>query len=156
MPKISVIIPAYNAEAFLDECFASLATQSFRDFEAIVVDDGSTDNTGALCDTWASSCPHVTVLHKENEGRLLARRDAMAVARGEYVMFLDADDALREDALLRVADAIADTGAEVVAFGFSKNPDYSHPKFCKDFPLNAPVGQGGGLARRAALKGRVI
>ncbi len=116
-PRFSVVVPVYDVEAFLGPCLASLDAQTCQGFEVILVDDGSTDRSGALCDAYAAGHGQATVVHKANEGQLLARREGIARARGEYLVFLDADDGLRPDALERIAAAIDATGADIVAFG---------------------------------------
>ena len=75
----SIIVPAYNAERYLPECLASVDAQTFRDYEVIIVDDGSTDETSCIADTYAQSKCNVTVLHRENEGPLLARRAGLKI-----------------------------------------------------------------------------
>ena len=82
MPAISVIIPAYNAEAFLERCLGSLQAQTFEDWEAICVDDGSTDGTGALLDSRAADDRRIRVIHKVNEGVSIARNVALKAAEG--------------------------------------------------------------------------
>ncbi len=122
-PRFSVVVPVYDAAAFLGPCLASLDAQGCRDFEAILVDDGSTDGSGAACDAWAADRAEAVVLHQANQGQLLARRAGIARARGDYLVFLDADDALRPDALERIAAAIEGTGADIVAFGHCRGPE---------------------------------
>ena len=92
MPEISIIIPVYNTEPYLPCCIDSVFAQTFQDFELILVDDGSTDGSGALCDEYAGSDSRVHVIHKENGGQGPARNMAMAAATGKYVIFLDSDD----------------------------------------------------------------
>ena len=99
MPEISVIVPVYRAEDFLEKCVASLLGQTFSDLEVLLVDDGSPDNSGALCDQLARRDPRVRVFHKENGGVSSARNLGMAQAQGTYLAFADADDWLPPDAL---------------------------------------------------------
>ena len=99
-PFFSIVVPVYKAEAYLDACLGSLADQSFDSFEAILVDDGSPDNSGAICDVWQRKYPHIfRVIHQENGGPIKARAAAMRSAKGEFLVFADADDMLRADAL---------------------------------------------------------
>ena len=91
---ISVIIPAYNAAGYLERCLGSLQNQTFEDWEAICVDDGSTDGTGALLDTFAAGDPRIRVIHKANEGVSVARNTGVAQAEGRYLLFVDSDDFL--------------------------------------------------------------
>ena len=108
----SIIVPAYNAERYLPECLASVDAQTFRDYEVIIVDDGSTDETSCIADTYAQSKCNVTVLHRENEGPLLARRAGLKISRGQYAVFVDSDDGLHPEALQCIYDAIAGTDAD--------------------------------------------
>lgn len=109
-PLFSIVIPAYNAERYLQETLHSVALQQFDDFEAIVVDDGSTDGTREILSGIADSRLRFRVLRQENAGPLMARRIAISYARGEYVVFLDSDDLLRDDALMGLAREIERTG----------------------------------------------
>lgn len=91
-PKISVIIPVYNAEKWLSRCLNSLLKQSFKDFELILVNDGSTDGSGIICDSYSKADNRVRVIHKSNGGVSSARNLAIDSAKGEYITFCDADD----------------------------------------------------------------
>ena len=91
---VSVIIPAYNAEKYLLEAVASVISQSSSDWELILVDDGSTDSTPGLCDSFAASDSRISVIHKPNGGLSDARNHGIEAASGEYLTFLDADDVL--------------------------------------------------------------
>lgn len=92
MPKISVIVPVYKVEKYLDECVDSILAQSYRDFELILVDDGSPDNCGKMCDGYAEKDSRVRVIHQENMGLSGARNSGTDIARGEYIAFIDSDD----------------------------------------------------------------
>lgn len=92
MPKISVIVPVYRVEDYLNRCVKSVLAQTFNDFELILVDDGSPDNCPAMCDAWAESDDRIKVIHKENGGLSDARNAGLDIAAGEYVSFLDSDD----------------------------------------------------------------
>ena len=126
-PLFTVGIPAYNTEDFLNECLNSVAQQTFRDFELIVIDDGSQDATGIILDKFSQRHPFATVLHKSNQGPLLARRAIVDIATGEYIIFLDADDRLRRDALEICAKEISDASPDILAFDYSIDPNFSHP-----------------------------
>ena len=91
-PRLSVIIPVYNAEPYLRRCLDSVLTQSCRDLEVICVDDGSTDGSAALCDAYAAADPRLRVIRQENLSAGAARNRGLAAATGEFVHFLDADD----------------------------------------------------------------
>ena len=121
----SVIIPSYNCEAYIESTLGSLWGQTLDDFEVIVVDDGSTDGTGKILDCSAEKHRNLQVLHSGNEGPLIARRKGASVAKGDYAVFVDADDCLREDALEIIAAAIDKTDADIVSYGLSRNEDFS-------------------------------
>lgn len=91
-PLISVIVPIYNVKAYLDRCVESLRGQSYKDLEILLVDDGSTDGCGKVCDRYAAQDPRITVIHKKNGGLSDARNAALDVAQGEYYAFVDGDD----------------------------------------------------------------
>ena len=99
MPEISVIVPVYRVEEYLDRCLESLTVQTFEDFEAILVDDGSPDNCPRLCEEWAAKDRRFRVVHKENGGLSSARNAGMEIAGGRYVAFLDSDDWMEPDML---------------------------------------------------------
>ena len=91
-PKISVIVPVYRVEKYLDRCVESIVNQTFGDFELILVDDGSPDNCPAMCDAWAKKDDRIQVIHKKNGGLSSARNAGMAKMTGKYVCFIDSDD----------------------------------------------------------------
>lgn len=92
MVKISVIIPVYNAETYLERCIKAVLAQTFEDFELLLIDDGSSDQSGAMCDAAAKTDPRIRVVHQENQGASAARNTGLEHAAGEYVMFCDCDD----------------------------------------------------------------
>ena len=98
-PKISVIVPVYKVEKYLPECIESVLAQTFMDFELILVDDGSPDNSGAICDAYAARDPRIRVFHKQNGGVTSARRLGVERSRGEWISFVDSDDKLFPNAL---------------------------------------------------------
>ncbi|MGN1228089.1 MAG: glycosyltransferase family 2 protein [Prevotella sp.] len=113
---ISVIIPIYNKAEYVELCLESVLEQDVESFEVIAVDDGSTDESGALCDDMARRYPNLRVLHVENGGVTAARRIGLEQARGKYVTFVDADDIMKPQGLSDLLDAIQITNAdEVVA-----------------------------------------
>ena len=96
---ISVIVPVYNSEKFLDKCIESILNQTFADFEIILVDDGSTDTSGKICDEWAQKDHRIKVIHQQNSGVSVARNNGIATAKGEYIAFVDSDDTVFENYL---------------------------------------------------------
>jgi len=99
LPRISVIVPVYNAEPYLEKCVRSVMAQDFTDWELILVDDGSPDNSPALCDRLATEDSRIRVLHQKNGGVSVARNNGMAMASGDLLSFLDSDDWLAPNAL---------------------------------------------------------
>lgn len=99
MPLISVIVPVYNTEKYLRRCIDSILTQTFSDFEILLVDDGSTDSSGAICDEYAKKDQRVRVFHKENGGVSSARNLGLDKAKGEWIAFVDSDDEIKEESL---------------------------------------------------------
>ncbi len=120
MPTISVIVPVYNAEKYLHQCIASILAQSFPDFELILVDDGSIDQSGAICEEYASVDSRICVIHKENEGVSIARNSGLKIASGKYVAFCDSDDSLEMDFLERLFTAIEASSADSVVSSFDR------------------------------------
>lgn len=123
--RFSIVVPVYNGERYLQECLESVARQTCGDYELVIVDDGSTDGSGAIADKFAGEREGVRVLHGENQGPLLARRRGLSHCRGEYVVFLDSDDVLCSDALEIISRSIDETGADIVSFRFSRHEDFS-------------------------------
>ena len=99
MPKVSVIIPVYRAEKFIHECIESVLNQTHTDLELILVDDGSPDNSGAICDEYALKDNRIKVFHQQNGGVCAARNKGLDMATGDYILFLDSDDYMPKDAL---------------------------------------------------------
>ena len=98
--RFSVLIPVYNTEKYLEECLQSVLNQTYQDFEIVIVDDGSTDKSGLICDRYQEQyINQIKVIHQENQGQLASRCNAIQAAQGEYIIFADADDLLVENAL---------------------------------------------------------
>lgn len=118
-PVISIVVPVYNTERYLPACLESIDVQSAGSFEVILVDDGSTDGSPSICDAYCDEHDGVSVIHKENEGLLAARRDGLREARGLYVLSLDSDDTLIDGCIQKVLSAIASTSADIISFNFT-------------------------------------
>lgn len=112
-PNISIIVPIYNVEPYLRRCVDSLLNQTYGDFELILVDDGSPDHCGTICDEYAVSDTRVRVIHKPNGGLSDARNAGLEIARGEYIAFVDSDDWVAPDYLERLLTALTKTGADI-------------------------------------------
>ena len=104
MPEISVIVPVYKAEQYLDRCVKSILEQTYQNFELILVDDGSPDNSPSLCDEWAKNDNHIYVIHKENGDASSARNAGLKIAKGRWIAFADSDDWLDRTALKTLYD----------------------------------------------------
>lgn len=123
MPIISVIVPVYKVEKYIYRCVDSILAQTFTDFELILVDDGSPDNCGAICDEYAVKDSRIRVIHKKNEGVSVARNTALDIACGEYVAFCDSDDSWEASLLQTVMDAADGKKADCVLFGYNTYSD---------------------------------
>ncbi|MBP3280386.1 MAG: glycosyltransferase, partial [Butyrivibrio sp.] len=97
MPELSIVIPVYNGGKYIQQCYEGIASQSFKDWEAIFVDDGSFDDSPSILDGIATSDSKVTVIHKENGGTATARNAGLDAASGRYITFLDCDDEIKSD-----------------------------------------------------------
>lgn len=117
-PKVSIIVPVYNAEKGLARCVDSILNQEFRDFELILMDDGSRDRSGEICDGYARADARVVVVHKENTGVSDTRNQAIARARGTFLQFVDSDDWLTADATKLMVRAAEETGCDLVIADF--------------------------------------
>lgn len=119
MPAVSVIIPVYNTEQYVAECLASVLAQTFQDFEAIVVDDGSTDGSAAIASEFAKKDSRIRIVSQENKGLSEARNAGLDVAQGEWITFVDSDDAIATGFLQALVDAANTTGADIACSGKS-------------------------------------
>ena len=116
-PLLSVIVPVYNAEAYLPKCLDSILNQTYDHLEVIVIDDGSQDGSCVICDRYAWKDSRVRVIHRENAGQAAARNQALQLCRGEYVTFCDSDDWLEKNAYQEMLEALQKTGAGVACCG---------------------------------------
>lgn len=116
---ISVIIPVYNVEAYLNECIDSIIRQSYTNIEIILVDDGSPDNCPAICDAYAEQDYRVRVIHQENGGLAAARNSGVKNASGEYLAFVDSDDYIAGDFIEQMYDCIVENQADIVCCGMT-------------------------------------
>lgn len=120
LPFISVIIPVYNVEDYLERCIDSITGQTFKDIEIILVDDGSTDGSGAICDEYANNDKRIRVIHKENGGLVSARKAGIKEAKGRYVSNIDADDWLEAEAYEYVTEIVNKNNVDIVCCSFYK------------------------------------
>lgn len=125
-PKISVIVPVYRAEKYLVECIDSILAQSFTDFELILVDDGSPDNSGVICDRYARKDNRISVFHQNNGGVTLARMTGVKAAVGNWLFFADSDDIVPTDSFRLLIEASQQTEAKIIKGAFGKFDQTSH------------------------------
>jgi len=126
VPEVSIIIPMYNVEKYLRRCLDSVKNQTFTDWQAICVDDGSPDNSGKVAEEYAAADKRFIVVHKKNAGVSAARNDGIKLAKGKYIHFMDADDFIDQDYYEKMLGAAKGTGADIVCSGFVTNTKYSH------------------------------
>ena len=115
-PFFSVLVPVYNVEEYIDCCLKSIINQTYKNFEIILVDDGSKDNSGKICDAYQDKYVNIKVIHKENQGQLSARLVGLKYARGKYVVYVDSDDYIELDTLQKIHDVINTYGSDVVIY----------------------------------------
>lgn len=117
--KFSIVIPVYNVKDYLEKCVESVLAQQVQDYEMILVDDGSTDDSGILCDVLAQRKPdHIRVIHKTNGGLGDARNVGLEQAKGDYLVFIDSDDYIAPTMLQELSEKIEQTHADIISFGF--------------------------------------
>lgn len=114
----SIIVPVHNVELYLDKCLQSILKQTFTDFEVIVIDDGSQDNSGEICEKYAQTDKRIRLIHQENQGVSATRNTALAMASATYIIWVDADDWIEKDLLAEVKKTIEQTSADIILFDF--------------------------------------
>lgn len=119
-PKISIIVPIYNVEKYIEQCINSILNQSFRDFELILINDGSTDRSGEICDIYAKHDNRIKVFHQVNKGPSATRNLGMSLSKGEYIGFVDADDIVSKDMYKEMYNFAVSNKYEIVACGYKE------------------------------------
>ena len=117
---ISIIIPVYNNDAYLDRCLNSITNQTYKNLEIILIDDGSTDNSCTICDIWAAKDNRIKVIHKHHEGVAAARNCGLRIAQGEYIGFADSDDWMDANMFENLAVALEQFNADIAICGFEE------------------------------------
>ena len=143
-PLVSIVVPVYKTELYLDQCVQSLLSQTYQSIEIILVDDGSPDSCPALCDAYAKKYKQIRVIHKENEGAAFARKAGLDLALGEYTLFLDSDDWLDADTVSACVSVAQCDAADCVMFGYVREyPDSSiqNPLFEQDFSYDQVLSE---------------
>ena len=118
-PLISVIVPVYNVEKYLDKCIESIVNQTYKNLEIILVDDGSPDNCPQICDAWAEKDSRIKAIHKKNGGVSSARNAGLEIITGEYVTFVDSDDWIEQDYVSNIITSEHFDECDVIACGFT-------------------------------------
>lgn len=132
----SIILPIYNVEKYLTECIDSIVKQTFTDYELILVDDGSTDRSGIICDNYSQRCTNIKVIHKSNGGASEARNAGVRIATGEYIIFIDSDDYVTSVYFLSdIHQAALSTNADIIHYWFQK---FSGKHLCS-LPVTTPL-----------------
>lgn len=132
---ISIIVPVYNSAKYLDQCIQSILSQTYENFELLLVDDGSTDGSSDLCDIYASKDQRVKVFHKQNGGASAARNLGLCNANGEWIAFVDSDDWVHRDFLLKRYEAAIRTNSDV-AYCDLELVYETHREYCQAAELN--------------------
>ena len=119
--KVSVIIPVYNTEAYLGECMDSVLMQTCEDMEILLIDDASSDGSGAMCDEYAARYPHIRSIHLDHRGPGAARNEGMDLAQGEYIVFADADDKFSApDVVQKMVDLLDASGGDIAVGNYCR------------------------------------
>ena len=119
MKKFSIIVPIYKIEDYIEECIKSVLNQEYDDYELILVDDGSPDLSGSICDRYAEENKNIIVIHKKNGGLSDARNAGIDAATGKYIMFLDGDDVLSKNALININNVLGEEEIDLLVCGFN-------------------------------------
>lgn len=138
MPIITIIIPVYKVESLLRRCIDSLLCQTLSNIEIILVDDGSPDKCGNICDEYSQKDSRVIAIHKENGGLSSARNTGLDICKGEYVMFVDSDDYVEPNFCEEALKTIQEQQVKCVAFGYYEHIDNKVIKFCTKEPRKVP------------------
>lgn len=151
MPLLSVIVPVYNSEKYICECVESILAQKFRDFELILVDDGSKDSSSDICDSFASRDSRVTVLHKKNGGVVSARKAGINAAKGKYAAFVDSDDWIEKDMYELMIQHMEEYNCDLVMCGVDH---CDNDVFLTSGSTHSVIG--GGYFDRAAIEKEIL
>lgn len=145
MPKVSVIVPVYNVEKFLNRCVESVLNQTYENFELILIDDGSPDKCGEMCDKFVEKDNRVKCVHQKNGGVSRARNAGLDIAKGEYICFVDSDDWIEPNLLEECIKYVELYGSDIVLFdwreGYGDNRCYMH--YDKPYTVNIAVARKG-------------
>lgn len=126
MDLITVIVPVYNVEKYLPKCIESIINQSYKHIEIILVDDGATDNSGKICDEYATKDSRIKVIHKKNGGLSDARNKGIDASNGQYIVFIDSDDYVQEDMIIKLYENLVENDADISICGLSYVDEEGH------------------------------
>ena len=118
---VTVIVPIYNVEQYLNRCIQSIVDQTYQNLEILLIDDGSPDNCPAMCDEWANRDSRICVIHKDNQGLGMARNTGLEHASGEYVCYFDSDDYVAVDTIEQAYNALVQNNADLAIFEHCSN-----------------------------------
>ena len=161
MPKISIIVPIYKAENYLHRCIDSLLSQTFTEFEVLLVDDGSPDKSGNICDDYAKKDNRVRVIHKKNGGVSSARNFGLEKATGDYVMFVDSDDEIAASTLQKCYALASLNDIDLLQYSLTRNFDELGNTYNSSLPMSVSdyidknllmVGIGGSFVKRSIIE----
>ena len=127
-PFFSVIVPVYNTEKYLEKCIESIRRQSYKEFEILLIDDGSDDGSGAICDSYQNVDPRIIVFHQKNRGVTYVRRLGAYMARGQYILSIDSDDWIEENYFQKFFEAINESGKNQI-WSIAYNRDYDNHSY---------------------------
>ena len=147
-PLFSVIVPAYNAEKYLEECLNSIIRQTYKNIEIIVVDDGSSDRTGSICDEYAATDKRIKVIHQKNGGVVRARESAANIVTGQYIINVDADDWISNNFCEMMASIILDSKPQIILCG--------HINVWEDRTVECPLPYSKGFYSRERIEKEII
>lgn len=115
-PLVTVVVPVYNVEKYLDRCIESIVNQTYKNLEIILVDDGSPDNCPKMCDDWAKKDSRIKVIHKKNAGLGMARNSGIEIAAGQYILFIDSDDYIKLETIAKCVSVFQEKQTDIVCF----------------------------------------
>ncbi len=145
---ISIIVPVYNVEKYLHKCIDSIIGQTYKNLEILLIDDGSTDRSGIICDDYSAKDSRIKVIHKENGGQASARNLALTIAKGEYIGFVDSDDWIEPDMYEILYNAIIDNNADISMCGrnnISESSGLAKPFF--SYPIGFSLSNSEAIKR---------
>ena len=129
-PLLAVIVPCYHAEKYIDKCISSIVGQTYTNLEILLIDDGSVDNTGALCDEWQKQDTRIRVIHQQNTGSSYARKKGVECATAEYITFVDVDDWIDRNMYADMMSALLSTNSDIAQCGYCKVYEDGHIEHC--------------------------